>query len=410
MSHTIDALFGPSFGPSRFFSFSTEKATASPYQSYQKIKDLPAPLDFELFQNAHDERVKAKEQSRSLISKICEIASMGIDGNSLGRNATSATSTILKLGEGTAGTVVGTGVGVSAIAGGSFGFLVSLNIIRDRLFKIREDVNNRNLEGGFEHSLDASMGASYGGVSGAMVASNAAAFAGAAGVAASAGLAISVLGLAMQAFIAIRSTYGIAVNAIFKHRVTHIIEPKEKIEFMTKLVEGGSTKEELNKKWDQLAFRTSEACCRHLREYVIQKNSGVVDSSVLEKNAKIILREVGRANNKQILKHALLITIAAISATAFICGLVLAGPFAPLLFALGAVLWFMIDSSDVHEAIGNRLCGKPIGLLREKRPSRRQLRAWGLSLQPIWRPSMPIEGAGISSLRSISESKKEQTA
>lgn len=355
MSFEALSRVGPLVNPSNVLS---KLMTDSSRYCYSRVPLLvpqtqkPKEADLQkLFKEAHEERIAAFQKKPEFLGLIdiekvdsaAEKASMFVDVNSFGRNLTNATSSILKLGEGTAGTIVGTATGASAIAGGSFGVLVSLKIIRDRILKIMADIQKGNFEGVFEHGMDLAMGTSYGGVSGSMIASNAAAFAGAAGIAATAGLVISGLGLAMQTFIATRSIYGVAVNVKFRSKIDDVNYLTERVTGLTK---------DLNRKWDQFAFRSSEACSVRMRDYVIQKNLGV-DDETLKTNAEIIIREVNKANKKQLLIHSLLITIAVLSATAFICGLIFAGPFAPLLFVVGAALWFTLDSNDVREKIGN---------------------------------------------------------
>jgi hypothetical protein len=75
--------------------------------------------------------------------------------------------------------------------------------------------------------------------------------------------------------------------------------------------------------------------------------------------ARFIVKEVKRANAKQLVKHSVYMAIALLGLTALICGMVLAvGPLVPLLCGIGALLWIIVDANGIHKKLGELICGK----------------------------------------------------
>jgi len=200
-----------------------------------------------------------------------------------------------------------------------------------------------------------------------MVVSGASAFAGASAAAAASGLAITGAGLAMYGLIGLSSGYGLAAASSFRSDLSGILQDGKNprrlsaaLLWLASQVREGKTDAEFQTKWDRFAFRTSEAAGRLVREQVTPELLKRIDAGDLQaiEQGKQIAQEVKRANAKQLLKQAILIAIAAIGIAAFVCGLVLSGPFSPILFAVGALLWIAIDSSKAQEKLGDRLFGK----------------------------------------------------
>ena len=134
----------------------------------------------------------------------------------------------------------------------------------------------------------------------------------------------------------------------------------ETMVWLASQVRGGETEAELQQKWDQFAFRTSEACCRYVREEItpellegLQKN----DPAAIAKAQKI-LDEVKLANGKQLLKYTIYAALTILGITAFICSMIFTGPVVPVLFAIGAALWLLVDASKVHKKLGDLIIGK----------------------------------------------------
>jgi len=204
-----------------------------------------------------------------------------------------------------------------------------------------------------------------------MVVGQAATFANAAAAAAAGAMASIIGGFAMYGAIGIAAGYGLAANHLFRQELNQILDPNggdrqklsDALVWLQQQVRGSDQETELHKKWDQFAFRSSEACCRFVRETITPELLERLEAGDREAihQAESIVQEVKRANGKQLAKHYLLMAISILGIAAFICGSVFAtGPFAPLLWAIGAVLWLGIDSHWVHEKWGNFWCGKSL--------------------------------------------------
>ncbi len=324
----------------------------------------------EIFRQAHRERVRSEMAPRTLYSKLSEANGVTIDVLSAVRNGaaagTLAVDTSVKA-SAVAAKVL-SGVSALAIVGGALGVATGLSIIRNAGLKLANAFQNGDWEGGFDNFTFGLVGLSYGTVSGSMVVSNAAAFAGAAATATAASLSITVAGFALYGLLGIWSGYGLAINHSFRSQLEERLQGEgdaahlhATLSWLGSLVGGTWSKAQLNKKWDQFASRTSEAACRLVRERVtlqFLKRLEANDPAAIQE-AKFIVAEVKKANGKQLVKNYLLMAIALLGIAAFICGILLsASPIAPLLFALGAILWLGFDSSKVHEKLGDLICGK----------------------------------------------------
>ncbi len=323
----------------------------------------------EIFRQAHRERVRSEMAPRTLLSKLSEANCVTIDVLSAVRNSAAAGATVAVNGmqASAAAAKVLSGVSALAIAGGALGVAAGLSIIKNAGLKLATTLQNGDWEGGFSHFSLGLVGVSYGTVSGSMVVSNAAALAGAAATAAAASLSITAAGFAMYGIIGIWSGYGLAINHAFRSQLEERLQGGDDaahlhaaLSWLGSLIKGTWSKGLLQKKWDQFATRTSEAACRLVRERVtgeFLKRLEANDPAAIQE-AKFIVREVKRANAKQLVKNYLLMAIALFGIAAFVCGLLLAAsPLAPLLFALGAVLWIGFDSCKAHEKLGDLICG-----------------------------------------------------
>jgi hypothetical protein len=130
----------------------------------------------------------------------------------------------------------------------------------------------------------------------------------------------------------------------------------EEMEIRAKaLAEGKDPQKELEralqKKWDQFDRRASGVSCQLIRERVIPEMLAKLkagDAQALEE-ARFLVNEVSKANFKKLVKNVLLVIIAIIGILAFVGALVFSGPFAPILFAIAAGLWILVDSKWAHE-------------------------------------------------------------
>jgi len=315
------------------------------------------------FDVAHQERVLQELAPRSFFSKASEGLSVAIDALSLGRNGTIA-GTILKGTEAVA--KAATAVGGMVVAGGVMAFASGGTILKSSASEIGTAYEHGNWEGGFLGVNRAVIGGTYSAAGAGMVVAQGGAFASAAGVAAVGVSLFAGGGLGLYGAVSVYAGYGLTVNHLFRHELNqHLADPSDPeqlanaLEWVRSQVRVGSFRD-LQKKWDRFANRTSEACCRYVRETVdlelIEKvRQG--DARAIEK-AQFILKEVKRENGKQLAKNWLLLTIGLIGIAAVILGILFAsGPFSPLLLALAAALWFFIDSSKLHQKFCNFCCG-----------------------------------------------------
>jgi hypothetical protein len=317
----------------------------------------------EIFREAHRERVRREMEPRTFYSHLSEANCVAIDVLSTIRNTAAAGT--LASGKSAAAAKVLSGVSGLAIAGGALGVAAGLNIMKSAGVKFANSLKNEDWEGVCDNFTFGLVGAAYGTVSGSMVVSNAAALAGAAATAAAASMSITAAGFAMYGLLGIWSGYGLAINHTFRSQLKDRLKGGQDLHatlsWLGSLVRGTWSKGALEKKWDQFASRTSEAACRLVREKVtgeFLKRLEAGDPEAIAE-AKFIVKEVERENAKQLVKNYLLMTIALFGIAAFICGILLAAsPAAPLLFALGAVLWLGFDSSKAHEKLGDLFFGK----------------------------------------------------
>ena len=70
------------------------------------------------------------------------------------------------------------------------------------------------------------------------------------------------------------------------------------------------------------------------------------------------MAEVKLANGKQLLKYTIYAGLTLLGVAAFICSMIFTGPTVPILFAIGAALWLVIDASKIHKKVGDLLIGK----------------------------------------------------
>ena len=307
-------------------------------------------------------------QPASRLGKAAEATGIAIDVLSVSRNSLNVACAVETGGNlAQIGGTVAAGLG---IVGGGLGILIGGSMIYKEVANLRKDYQTRNYEGAFCHSLWGVAGAAYGVVSGGLVIANAATLAHAANVAAIGGHIFMPAGFVMYGVIAIRSGYGLAVDGLFRHDLNQAMKEGKSeaqslqagLTFLYDQVHGGKTEAELKKKWDRFAFRTSEAVCRYVREKVtpelIQKVDKGDPSAI--KEAKFIIQEVKKENAKQMVKHIVCAVIAILGIISLVCAILFGGPIVPALFAIGAVLWLLVDSSYIHKKLGDLFCGKSL--------------------------------------------------
>jgi hypothetical protein len=318
-----------------------------------------------VFHQAHLKRVHQEIAPRSFYSKASETFLFFLNAGSLTRNSMSAGG----IWKGAAAAArVAPAVGGLAIAGGAMALIRGGEILKAGLSGLRTAYNRDNWEGGVFQSTTAIVGGSYAIAGAGMITAQSAALASAATATAVGTILFTGGAFGLYGALGIYAGYALAINHQFRHNLNKILESPgneaEKVasalQWIHDRVGSGKNETELNKKWDQFASRTSEACCRYARQHItpdfIEKvRSG--DTKTL-RHAKWIIQEVKRANGKQIAIHWLLMTICAIGLAGIVLGMLFAsGPLAPLLFAICAGLWFLFDTSKLKEQFGNFFFG-----------------------------------------------------
>ena len=332
------------------------------------------------YAEAHRTRALQELAPRSLFSKGREALAVTTDVLSLGRNSTIAAS-ILAGAEFAA--KAATAISGMVMAGGFLAFVGGGGIVKVAAGGVQNAYNHGDWEGGFSQMTFGAVGASYSVAGAGMIAAQSATFANAAAVATVSTSILLGSALALYVGVGVYAGHGIVVNHLFQHELNkigegHHSQPQQLeavLQWMLQEVGNAGSEKELQKKWDRFSFRTSEACCRYVREKVNSKLLERVkqgDETAIQE-AEFIIREVKRENKKQLVKHWTLMVIAAIGIAAVVCAMLVAtGPFSPILMAVAAVIWFLVDSSKIHEKFATACCGKseiPAPIIQELQPS-----------------------------------------
>jgi hypothetical protein len=247
-------------------------------------------------------------------------------------------------------------IGASLVGAALVGIPVACAIARDGYKKTKIAVETRDLEGVAHQGMWCGMGVSYAGLSGLL---------GAAGIYSLQGKvapafitpAITAGGGAMYGLLLVYGLHGLTKVTKFKSKLNQL-EGREALQWLNQQI--ALTPQEmtiapeareklLQKKWNQFVLRTDAACLAKVKEKL---------PALLENNDPIAANEliqgVKKACFKQQVKYILLLALAVIGIAASVCVLVLSGPASPLLFAIGALLWFTVDSSKFHNYLGEK--------------------------------------------------------
>jgi len=318
-----------------------------------------------VFHQAHLKRIHQEIAPRSFYSKASETFLFFLNAGSLTRNSMSA-GTIWKGAE--AAARIAPALGGLVIAGGVMAFIRGSELTTAALSGLRTAYNRANWEGGVFQSIDTAFSAAYTIAGAGMITAQSATLASAMTAAAAGTMMLTGGVLGLYGGLSIYAGYGLAIHYLFRHNLDKLLESPadeaEKIasamQWILDQVGSGKNEIELNKKWDQFASRTSEACCRYARhritpDFIEKVKSG--DAKAL-RHAKWIIQEVKRANGKQIAVNWLLMVISVVGLAGIVLGMLFAsGPLAPLLFAICAGLWFLIDTRKLKEKFGDFFCG-----------------------------------------------------
>lgn len=287
-----------------------------------------------------------------------EAGSCFVDGNSVLRNGTATASSFTAL-----PACANAFIGVSAAAGGILGVPVGLSIARDGYKGVKAAVQCRDLEGVFHKGLWGSVGANFAGLSGILAAEGIMSLQGSA-IPAAIAPAFAGLGFGLYGSLLGYGAYGYWRAAEFQKELKMVVRNEgdwEALQFLSRQID--LTESELNevrrsknpgrekarllqKKWNRFELRTNARCASVVRERLPALMQNFDPVQVRE-----LLVEVEKAAFQSKVKHILLIVLAILGIGASIFVIVAMGPASPLLFAVGALIWFTVDSSGLNNCI-----------------------------------------------------------
>lgn len=283
--------------------------------------------------------------------KAREATSCFIDANSFLRNGTSTVSALTPL----AATAF---VAASATVGGALGIPIGLAIVRDGCKKIKAAAQVGDIEGVVQQGLWVGGGATYAGLSSLLVTEGAMTLQGAA-VPAAITPAFGFLGLSLYGCLLAYGAHGLLKTAQFHSDLKSVLKKEGDAGALQWLSDQVSLNEDeaqdpdkakiLQRKWNRFELRTNPQCAALVREKLpkLMKHYDPVE-------ARELIRTVEKATFKEKVKHILLIVISILGIAASLCVLFLTGPAAPLLFAIGALVWLTVDNSRLHNYIGEK--------------------------------------------------------
>ncbi len=279
-----------------------------------------------------------------------EAASCFIDGNSFLRNGTATAAALTPLPFAATAFVAG-----SAAAGGIIGVPVGLAVAQDGVKKVRAAAACGDLEGVVHNGLWASAGANYAALSSVLATEGVMILKGAAPPAALTPSFVG-FGLALYGGVLAYGAYGLWKSSQFHSQLKTAVKEGGNLGALRWLSAQVSLSEEenhpdaakiLQRKWSRLELRMGAACSALVREKL---------SKLMEQfnpvSARELILAVEKAVFKQKVKHIILIAVSILGILASVFVVVLTGPASPLLFAVGALLWFAVDSSRLHNYIG----------------------------------------------------------
>jgi hypothetical protein len=284
-----------------------------------------------------------------------QAVSVFIDLNSVFRNLASVIKAIAS------SVITAVGVAISAIMGGVAGLPIggSTAYLAGKRGKVA--LLNKDVEGGVTNSLFGTFGASYAGVSGVLAAEGVLLLKNAA-IPAALTTAFFALGIAMNAPLALYSTYGLGAAFKFRNEFNQAIVENRASEWLKKQVTlddaelaeiytqfgqnaDAEIAKRLNQKWSAFEFRTSPDCATQVREALI--NQGKISPA--------LITEVQKANFKARVKHFILLLIALIGIIAFVAMIHMSPALCSILFAAGSGVWLFVDHSNLHNYVGDKL-------------------------------------------------------
>ncbi len=248
-------------------------------------------------------------------------------------------------------------VGASASLGGVVGVPLGLSIVRDGFLKAKHAFKWGDVEGAVHKSLWGAAGAGYAGASGVLAADGILTLANQS-IPAAINPAFAGLGLVLYGSLLVHGAYGYIQTAKFGRELQRALNSGgdlAAIDFLKSQIL--LSKEEiakypekewgrlLQKKWNQFELRTNANVAALARQTLLFET----DPKLLHE----LIIEVQKANHKEKVKHILFIVLALLGIAASIFVILSTGPISPIFFAIGAVLWLAIDSSALHNWVGD---------------------------------------------------------
>ncbi len=328
-----------------------------------------------------------------------EYFSVAADSLSVGRNSLNAISNIFDVAKTCLHAAKNTMKVVSAgvLAGGVLGVIIGPALVFEAVRDSRKAWERNDLKEGISQAEKAGVGASYSVVGGGMIVGQSAAYASlpATGAVAAAGTTMFTVGaFAMYAIVLISAIRKIGMNIAFRKELDAQDGASAQVAWLSQQVgsnESGASAEDQNK-WNAFVAIVGEKCASFVKD---SANKKLTESQ----NAHIV-KEVRRASNKHFFMQGIRVAIAILGFAAVILGILLTGPFAPIvvaiLFALGAMLWLVMDSSVVNERVGNLAFGKGEFTLPALEPAPPSLDLPSVKTEPSywdsiyqWFPALP---------------------
>lgn len=286
-------------------------------------------------------------EKRPFFPEEKESAALFVDANSILRNSTATASAIRPMPGFTGLFVAG-----SAAAGGIVGIPLGLSIVRDGYKKAKESIRVRDWEGALHKSSWSAIGLGYAGLSSMLAVDGIMKLKGKAPPA-TLNTAFGAAGIGFYSALLGYSSYGLYQTVKFQKELKLAQSQGRALDWLKS--ELTLSKEEssqphaeslLQKKWRQFEFRTNAKCSALIREKLPHLEN--------EAQAREWIVEVEKANFKESLKYLILVILALLGIAASVCVLLFAGFSSPLLFAIGSVVWLGIDSSSLHEYLGEK--------------------------------------------------------
>lgn len=301
-------------------------------------------------------------EGMSFFPKTRETGFLISDTNSALRNSTSAIKSLITL-----PAIANTLINSSAVLGGSLGIPLGLSALRHGVKKGSAALSCGDTEGSVQSAFWGAFGAGYAGLSGVMATEGIMGLQGAP-LPAAMTPAFGALGFLMYAGLVGHSGYGLRATRKFNNDLSRLLQNEGErgvIKWLQSQIsltgdEISQIREtakdpdqvianRLQKKWNALELRTSPDCATLIREKLPK-----LIENFDQKEAVNLIAEVRKVNFKERMKHILILLISCISIAAFIAMFLTLGPTSPFLFALAAVTWITVDSSKLHNYIGEK--------------------------------------------------------